>query len=195
MADFNHLYMGGLVKKAQRNDSDAFAELYALTYQHIYQYACRYLRDTYIAQDAVQEIYILALKNIQKIKDVTLFVAWLNQIAFRVCYDLCKKRNQQYGEISPELLELSPDEYQDHNPEHKVLQNDQTKHLQEAINRLPFSEQQVIVMKFYNEMKLEDIADAMQCSRSSVKRYLINAKKNLQKFLQAEHLPVKEANS
>ncbi|HKM20817.1 MAG TPA: sigma-70 family RNA polymerase sigma factor, partial [Lachnospiraceae bacterium] len=77
----------------------------------------------------------------------------------------------------------------------KVLQNDQTKHLQEAINRLPFSEQQVIVMKFYNEMKLEDIADAMQCSRSSVKRYLINAKKNLQKFLQAEHLSVKEANS
>lgn len=195
MADFNHLYMGSLVKRAQHSDSDAFAELYALTYQHVYQYACRYLRDTYVAQDAVQEIYILALKNIQKIKDVTLFVAWINQIAFRVCFDLCKKRNQQYGEISPEFLELSPDEYQDHNPENRVLQNDQTRALQDAVKQLPFHEQQVIVMKFYNDMRIEDIAEAMQCSRSSVKRYLIHAKEELQKHLQKEHFTAKEANS
>ena len=195
MADFNHLYMSGLVKKAQRSDSDAFAELYALTYKHIYQYACRSLKDTYSAQDAVQEIYILALKNIHKIKDATLFVAWLNQIAFHVCFDMCKKRNQQYGEISPELLELSPDEYKDHNPESKVLQTDQTRSLQAAIDHLSFSEKQVIVMKFYNEMKLEDIAEAMQCSRSSVKRYLISAKKNLHQLLRAEHLSIEEANS
>ena len=91
MADFNHVYMGSLVKRAQHKDSDAFAELYALTYKHIYQYACHYLKNTDTAQDAVQDIYILALKNIDNIKDVTLFVAWLNQIAFHVCYDICKK--------------------------------------------------------------------------------------------------------
>lgn len=53
MPNFNHLYIGGLVKKAQQDDSDAFAELYALTYQHIYQYSYRYLRNPDTAQDAV----------------------------------------------------------------------------------------------------------------------------------------------
>lgn len=195
MPNFNHFYIGSLVKKAQLNDSDAFAELYALTYQHIYQYSYRYLRNPDTAQDAVQEVYILALKNICKLKDTTLFIAWLNQIAFRVCYDMCKNKNQGYDEINSELLELSPDEYMDHNPESKVLKSDQTQSLKAAIQELSFSEQQAIVMKHLNDMKLEDIAKAMECSRSSVKRYIENGKKHLQTILQQDTIQVKEVNT
>ncbi len=195
MPNFNHFYIGSLVKKAQLNDSDAFAELYALTYQHIYQYSYRYLRNPDTAQDAVQEVYILALKNICKLKDTTLFIAWLNQIAFRVCYDMCKNKNQGYDEINSELLELSPDEYMDHNPESKVLKSDQTQSLKAAIQELSFSEQQAIVMKYLNDMKLEDIAKAMECSRSSVKRYIENGKKHLQTILQQDTIQVKEVNT
>ncbi len=188
MADFNHLYMGGLVRRAQHSDSDAFAELYALTYKHIYNYACHYLKDSYSAQDAVQEIYISALKNIGKIKDATLFVAWLNQIAFHVCYDMCQKRNQQYGEINPLLLEMSTDEYTDHNPEDKMVLTDRVNIVQSALDSLCFNEKQVIVMKYFNDMKIEDIAEAMNCSRSSVKRYLISGKKNMQIFLKRKQI-------
>lgn len=195
MPNFNHFYIGSLVKKAQLNDSDASAELYALTYQHIYQYSYRYLRNPDTAQDAVQEVYILALKNICKLKDTTLFIAWLNQIAFRVCYDMCKNKNQGYDEINSELLELSPDEYMDHNPESKVLKSDQTQSLKAAIQELSFSEQQAIVMKYLNDMKLEDIAKAMECSRSSVKRYIENGKKHLQTILQQDTIQVKEVNT
>ena len=99
MPDFNHSYIGGLVLLAQENDSDAFAELYALTYKHIYNYAGHYLRDPYLAQDAVQETYISALKNIKDIKDPSLFVAWINQICFHVCYDM-SKTNDKGGEVA-----------------------------------------------------------------------------------------------
>lgn len=194
MPNFNHLYIGGLVKKSQQDDSDAFAELYALTYQHIYQYSYRYLRNPDTAQDAVQEVYILALKNITKLKDATLFVAWLNQIAFRVCYTMCKTQNSNYGEISPEILELSPDEYMDHNPESKMLKSDQTQSLKKAIQQLASCEQQAIVMKYLNEMTIDDIAKSMQCSRSSVKRYIEKGKKQLHEILQHETLQKKEVN-
>lgn len=194
MPNFNHLYIGGLVKKSQQDDSDAFAELYALTYQHIYQYSYRYLRNPDTAQDAVQEVYILALKNITKLKDATLFVAWLNQIAFRVCYTMCKTQNSNYGEISPEILELSPDEYMDHNPESKMLKSDQTQSLKKAIQQLASCEQQSIVMKYLNEMTIDDIAKSMQCSRSSVKRYIEKGKKQLHEILQHETLQKKEVN-
>ncbi len=48
---------------------------------------------------------------------------------------------------------------------------------------LPFNEQQVVVMRYYNDMKLEDIASALSCSRSSVKRYLISARDRLKIML------------
>ena len=185
MADFNHAYIGRLVQKSQKGDSNAFSELYAMTYQHTYNYAAHYLRDESLAQDALQETYILALRNISGIKEPMLFVAWLNQICFRVCYDMGRKYNQEYGLNNPELLELIYDEYEDHNPEGKVGKNDEVRRLKEAILSLPFNEKQVVVMRYYNDMKLEEIAAAIKCSRSSVKRYLISARKKLGKMLKS----------
>lgn len=185
MPDFNHTYIGGLVLQAQGNDSDAFAELYALTYKHIYNYAGHYLRDQYLAQDAVQETYISALKNIKNIKDPSLFVAWLNQICFHVCYDM-SKRLQKGDDVSSEFLELLKDDLLEHNPEITTEIIDESEIVNRAVKKLPFNEQQVIVMRYYNEMKLEDIAAALSISRSSVKRYLISGRDHLEKLLRKE---------
>ncbi len=186
MPDFNHAYIGSLVLRSQANDSDAFAELYALTYKHVNNYAGHYLRDQFLAQDAVQETYICALKNIKKIKDPSLFVAWLNQICFHVCFDICQKHNKRYGECSSDLLEIMKDDYLEHNPEDNYEKSDEVHTLQNAILSLPFNEQQVIVMRYYNEMKLEEIADALRCSRSTVKRYLASGHSSLEKLLRKE---------
>ncbi|MCR5735885.1 MAG: sigma-70 family RNA polymerase sigma factor [Lachnospiraceae bacterium] len=188
MAVFDHDNIGSLVLRAQSDDSDAFAELYALTYKHVYNYAGHYLRDPYLAQDAMQETYISALKNIRKIKEPTLFVAWLNQICFHVCYDMCKKNNADYDTVSPELLEIVRDDNLSHDPEKNYEDQEETVILNEAISSLPFNEQQVIVMKYYNDMKLEEIASAMNCSRSSVKRYLISGRDRLAKILERGHI-------
>lgn len=186
MADFNHVHIGRLVESAQHGDSNAFAELYGLTYQHTYNYAVHYLRDTSLAQDALQETYILALRNITAIKEPSLFVAWLKQICFRVCYDMSRKNQHESGDTNPELLEFIRDEYISHNPEEQYENDDEVKRLKEAILMLPFNEQQVIVMKYYNDMKLEEIASALRCSRSTVKRYLISAREKLAKMLRKE---------
>jgi len=179
MADYNHVYIGSLVRNAQAGNSDAFAELYGLTYKHIYNYAAHYLKDEFLAQDAVQETYISALKNIRKINDPCLFVAWLNQIAFHTCFDICKKQNSAYGLIDPEQLELAQDNNIEHNPEDICEKNDEVLSLQSAIEALPFHEQQVIVMRYYNDLKLEDIASMLRISRSTVKRYLNSAREKL----------------
>ncbi len=183
MADFNHSYISKLVSSAQFGDSDAFAELYALTYKHIFNYAAHFLRDSDLAQDAVQDTYISALKNINSIKDPSLFVAWLNQICFRTCYDMYYKKNKSH-EIEPsELLEHIKDDYPGHDPELTFENDDEITQLNEAIKKLPFNEQQVVVMRYYNELKLEDIAKALRISRSSVKRYLKSAIESLSKIL------------
>ena len=104
MKELDIPFIAKLVVRARANDSDAFAELYALTYRKVYNYTRHYLRDDYLAQDAMQEVYILALKNIKKLNDPNLFVAWLNRISFNVCYDMTKKQNTKQNlqiHISP----------------------------------------------------------------------------------------------
>ena len=79
MAELDYEYISGLVKKAQKGNSDAFAEIYAATYQKQYKFTYQYVKDAYLAQDILQEVYILVLKNITKIKNPRLFISWLNQ--------------------------------------------------------------------------------------------------------------------
>ena len=65
--------------------------LYAATYQRLYRFAYNYLKDDYLAQDALQETYILVLKNIAGLRNPDLFISWLNQICFRICFQMQKK--------------------------------------------------------------------------------------------------------
>ncbi len=174
-------YLAELVILAQKNDSDAFAELYSFTYKKVYNYCRYYLRDDYLAQDAMQEVYILALKSVQKLNDPCLFTAWLNRISFHVCYDISKKQpNQSYD---PDLMELVQDENTSSNPEVSIQTKDEYKRLNDALDQLPFQEKQVLVMRFYNNMKLEEIASAMDISRSSVKRYISSGQEKLKRRL------------
>ena len=107
MDELDYQYLAALVQSAKQGDSDAFAEIYAATYRKQYKFARHYLRDEFLAQDAVQEAYIHALKHIADVKDPSLFLAWLNQITFRVCFDQCRKKDRHYGEINPVQLKTT----------------------------------------------------------------------------------------
>lgn len=193
MESLDYKYIAQLVTRAQSGDSDAFAELYAATYQREYTFSYRYLRDEYLAQDALQETYILALKNLSKLKDPTLVISWLNQINFRVCYNMNKKYqryNQEMEEGNEFLDTFSLEEYRggyidgQNITEDVVCRIDAQEYLINQILKLPFTESQVILLKYYKEMKLDEIAMLMDISKSSVKRYLKAGQKRLAQVLQ-----------
>lgn len=188
MAELDYEYLADLVKKAQNDNSDAFAEIYAATYKKQYRFTYQYVKDAYLAQDILQEVYILALKNIGKLKNPRLFVSWLNQITFRVCFNTLNKRKQQVQELGdvPDALVSSVDANDSNNPEQQFALKNANEELMEKILSLPSNESQVIIMKYYNDMKLEEIASAMDCSRSSVKRYLAQGRCKLEKLLEEQ---------
>lgn len=179
-------YLASLVMRAKRNDSDAFAELYAQTYNRVYNYAKHYLRDEYLAQDAMQEVYISVLKGLNKLNDPTLFLAWLNRITFHVCYDMSQKTGQGNLVSDSEILTFIQDEHPDTNLESHILKQDEQKRLREALESLPFAEKQVLTMRYYSNLKLEEIAVAMDVSRSTVKRYIASGQKHLKQLLKED---------
>ena len=193
--DYN--YMSQRVVNAQSGDSDAFAELYAATYQKQYQFAYSYLKDEYLAQDALQETYIIALKELSKLKDPMLLVAWLNQINFRVCFQLHKKQKRYDAEMGG-YYEGDPDREQlpansqialsssSANPEDMVVKVDSREYIMKQIMKLPFTEAQVIILRFYRSLKYNEIAELLEISQSSVKRYLNSGKEHLANVLQQQ---------
>jgi len=184
MKELNVHYIAGLVLRAQSSDSDAFAELYAMTYNKVYNYTRHYLRDDDLAQDALQEVFILALRNLNKLNDPTLFIAWLNRICFNVCYDMSNKAKVTSDQISdPDTMELVPDDGPGNNPETHYQTKDEKQRLNQALNSLPFHEKQALVMRYYNNMKLEEIATVMEISRSSVKRYIASGQDKLRTLM------------
>ena len=194
MATLDYNYVADLVVNAQTGDSDAFAELYAATYQRQYHFAYTYLKDEYLAQDALQETYIIALKNLSKLKDPMLLIAWLNQINFRVCFHLQKKRKRydaeliNYDSTDEETdsiqTDLAPHMTQRNiNPEDLVVRIDSKEYIMNQILKLPFTEAQVVILKYYQELKVGEIARLMDISRSSVNRYLSSGKTHLEKIL------------
>jgi len=190
MADYNHKQIASLVRSAQSGSSDAFAQLYGLTCQKVYTYSTHYLRDENLAKDATQETFITAFKNLRGLKDPSLFVAWLNQISFHTCYDMRKKLDSSYGLIDYDFLELTQDEKIEHNPEENYEITEEQEILKEALENLPFHEKQVIVLRYFNDMKIEDVAKALSISRSSVKRYIKSALERLQKTMERRNRDV-----
>ena len=183
MKEANIQYLAGLVLRARENDSDAFAELYGLTYNKVYNYARHYLRDEYLAQDAVQDVYVSVLKNLNKLKDPSLFLAWLNRISFNVCYDISKTLNEGNMFADPSILEVVQDEHPDTDPESRYQTLDEHERLARALDSLLFQEKEVLTMRYYNNLKLEEIAAAMDISRSTVKRYLASGHEHLKQLL------------
>lgn len=184
MADLDYQYLAALVIHAQNGDSNAFAELYAATYQKQYRFACRYLRDEYLAQDAIQEAYTLALKNISTLRDPQVFVSWLNQITLRICVNM-QRYQQQYSANHVQLddMQIHPEAHPSESPETMTISIDEKEYLMRQVLSLPFTESQVIVLRYYKDMKIDDIARLMNISRSSVKRYLKSGQEKLSQKL------------
>ncbi len=69
------------------------------------------------------------------------------------------------------------------NPEDLVVRIDSKEDIMNQILKLPFTESQVVILKYYQELKVGEIARLMDISRSSVNRYLSSGKTHLEKIL------------
>ena len=181
---FNTEYYAFLAKRIREHDQKAFTELYYATYDDLYRFAFYFIKDAHMAQDALQEVYISIYKNIFSLKSDKLFYSWIKQITRHVCRDFLRKNGRIFNHealVIEENLQI-PDEKD-------VFQNiwdeDMSDQLRIWLDELPSHSRQAFILRYQNCLKLEEIADFMGCSLSSVKRYLNTAKDFLKKKLAA----------
>lgn len=120
-----------------------------------------YLKDKMLAEDALQEVYLKVWKNYAGFSGRSQEKTWLTRIAINVCKNYLRSpwnRKVSVGEL-PEILGKNPDEFQ-HTEEALDLTN--------AILKLKDKYRVVILLYYYEELSVEEIAQILGCNKNTV---------------------------
>lgn len=181
-------YIGKLVESALNGNDYSFSELYAATYKKQYAAALSYLKDEHLAQDALQETYVIAFENLSKLTEPKLFISWLNKINVNVCYKMMNKHKMDIDELSnyetADIEGISSSSSSSSPVTDEIEEREKKKIIIQKLQSLPHNEFQTLFLHFYRNKTLDEVAAILGCSRSSVKRYLLSGKARLKKELE-----------
>lgn len=160
-----------LVRKAKRGNRDAFSKLYQMNQIDIYRIAFVYVKNRDDALDIVQETAYRSFKYIKKLKDPDKFKTWLLKIAVHSSLDLIRKGKN----IVPMDHEYEPISYEEVN---ETIPLSLT--LKDLIELLNVEEKGVILLRFYQDFSIQQIADTLDMPLGTVKTILYRAIRKLQ---------------
>ncbi|MEM1485598.1 RNA polymerase sigma factor [Oscillospiraceae bacterium PP1C4] len=173
----NFIEIQKFVKQTKCGDTQAFTRLYELTYQRVYFLAYSILENQHDAQDVVQETYIKVLSNIHSLENDRLFIAWLNKIAYSISIRAASKNKPIL--LEEEQLHLILDDREESNIISKAIAEEKAKILSEIIDELATPLKTTVILKYYEGLKIKQIAEIMDCPEGTVKSRLKTAKKLL----------------
>jgi len=173
-----------LARDAAAGDGAAFALLYDTYEQRIFNFCLRILGNRHDAEDATQDAFVRMLKRLPEMdaKDLE-FGPYLFTTARNVTYDMIgKRKTAQPVEVIPETGEghLHRDDIDlDLDPERAAMAGSQAMSVQEANQRLPERQREVLVLREVEEMSYDDIAKTMEMNSNSVAQLISRARTNL----------------
>ena len=160
-----------LVLSAKNGNKKAFDKLYKLTSNDVWFTCLSLLKDEENAKDIMQETYITAFLKLDTLKDEEKFCGWLTAIATN------KSKNKLKGKVEYQIDDevliaktetdelMLPEEYINKAEKRKVL-------LQIIEDTLSFNQYQVVLMFYFNELSIAEIAQALEISEGTVKSRL-----------------------
>ena len=160
-----------LVLSAKNGNKKAFDKLYKLTSNDVWFTCVSLLKDEENAKDIMQETYITAFLKLDILKDEEKFCSWLTAIATN------KSKNKLKGKVEYQIDDevliaktetdelMLPEEYINKAEKRKVL-------LQIIEDTLSFNQYQVVLMFYFNELSIAEIAQALEISEGTVKSRL-----------------------
>jgi len=155
----------GLVVRARQGDRYAFAELARASGARLDATARLILRDSDLAQDAVQETLIRAWRGLPGLRDPSTFDHWLHSLVAHACIDLIRKRRRRVVEVELTPLHESPTL----DDAARVADRDL---LDRALARLEPEARAVVVLHFYLDLPLPRVADMLGIPTGTAKSRL-----------------------
>jgi RNA polymerase sigma factor (sigma-70 family) len=166
------------IKKGSRPSQEILVRRY---YKLVYSFLYRMVGDKELAKDLTQETFIKLLNNIAKYQHSSDFKSWLLTIASNHAKDYLRSKANRERQHTYELYE------QDTRTEKSVAsifeKNEKRKEMKQAIDELPDYQREAILLKYYNDMKISEIATITNASVPTVKSRLKQGLAKLEKYL------------
>jgi RNA polymerase sigma-70 factor (ECF subfamily) len=168
-----------LVAKASAGNREAFDSLVDLHYQAVYAHAYRILRNSDDASDATQTAFVKALRSIAEFDVERPMRPWLYRICGNVCIDLARARHRTNEPIDKHAYMLESED----DLEGSAEQNDLREKILKAIMNLPEKYRRILILRHYEQMAVEEIAEALDAPEGTIKSWLFRARAMLKKEL------------
>ena len=168
-----------LVAKAAAGNREAFDSLVDLHYQAVYAHAFRILRNSDDASDATQTAFVKALRSISEFDVERPMRPWLYRICGNVCIDLARSRHRSNESIDKHAYMLeSSDDLVD-----SAEQSEVREKILGAILNLPEKYRRILILRHYEQMAVEEIAEVLEAPEGTIKSWLFRARAMLRKEL------------
>lgn len=133
------------------------------------------LRDRGLAEDAVQETFIKAYRALDSFREECSEKTWLTRIAVNTCRDMRRFHWFRLVDLKAALEDI---------PMPPVPFEKEDERLTLAIMSLPLKEKEALMLYYYQDMNMTDIADTLHIAVSTVSNRLKRARTRLKKMLE-----------
>lgn len=169
-----------LAVQLQQGNETALETLVLRYHSKIFSYVYRMSKNYHGANDITQEVFIKVCQNIKKYNAEFFFKTWIYVIASNTCKDYLKSAYVQRTVTGLEMPENILDSVD--TPEELLLKQIDREMIIEVLNYLPDIHREVIILRFYEELKLDEIAVILNIPLGTVKSRLSNGLHNLKKL-------------
>lgn len=167
-----------VVRRIKQGERELFEVLAKEYYQEIYHFCFYKTGDSESAYDCTQETFLHVIRFLDGYAERNHFRAWIFGIARNVCCDYFRSR--KYVTVEEEALEGEQREEEGYR---RVEMRDS---VQAALNRLPEMQKEVIILRFYYDMKIREIAAVVGAGIPTVKSRLKQGMDKMAQFLGKE---------
>lgn len=179
-----------LVKRAKDKDREAFGELFDLYYDKVLKYVFRRVLSAEYAKDITSNTFLKVLKNLDQFEwrnGPFSFSGWIFKIATNEVNQYFRKQNRYKLTIDdPDFKELGDENKEAEEIEKKIDNDKYLLILNKAINQLKPIYQDILHLKYFEDMSYEEISQVLNKNESTVRVYSKRAKEELRIILEAD---------
>ena len=172
-----------LLCRARSGEQGALSELYRRTYGAAYRTAAVLIRDEDAVMDILQDSYVKAFRNLHQLREADKFRAWMKRIVHNSAVDWLRKRKPViFSEMSYESESAAeiPDDRTCSLPDAVIDQRETARLMGEILDSLSEDQRAVVVMYYYEQMTVREIADELGANENTVKSRLLHGRRNIE---------------
>ncbi|MBI4396112.1 MAG: sigma-70 family RNA polymerase sigma factor [Elusimicrobia bacterium] len=168
-----------IIREVLAGEREAYAELVRLYHVKVITLCLSLLGNPTQAEDAAQDVFLKAYRNLSRFRQESAFSTWIYRIAYNHCLNLLRARKRNPSEPLEAMTETQGE---------AGVKEGAPSAVEDVLSRLPPDYREVLTLREVQGLTYAEIAQAMECSLDSVKARLRRARQALQNAARASRL-------